>query len=321
MELSKYPLDKLLYFAAAVLPGSVALVIFQIESPGSFEWFFHLGFLGYKARLALILLACFVVGYTLTSILNSFLGAIGGVIGSIVAQRRLSLPRSDSAAPWRDPQWRILVQKQLGDNAPSDTQLISDAVVALSRSLIAKLPESERQLKELELDREKLNAEIDDSRWEEWYNHYHQIVLTPGEHDFFWHVSNGLNFNLQTASLYVLFSAMIIPAVRHWWCIVPAFTWVFLLATETYVALNRAVNRWSTLSAQVIYLTNWAQAMKQLLNPVVLIPLGYAVFLAFRFLRALFWASVIWLLIRRDHPSFRPKVSPRDSLHTPMLPW
>jgi len=102
MELFKYPLDKLLYFIAAALPGSVALLIFQMASPDAFAWFFRLGFLGYKTRFGLILLACFVVGYTVTTILSRLLGAILGAVGGFVGTRRYN-QATPSVAPWRDP--------------------------------------------------------------------------------------------------------------------------------------------------------------------------------------------------------------------------
>jgi hypothetical protein len=61
MDLSKYPLEKLLYFVAGVIPGFVALLMFQVAHPGSFNWFFSLGFLGYRTKVVLAVLAMFVV--------------------------------------------------------------------------------------------------------------------------------------------------------------------------------------------------------------------------------------------------------------------
>jgi hypothetical protein len=88
-----------------------------------------------------------------------------------------------------------------------------------------------------------------------WYDHYHQIVLQPREQDFVWHVQNGLNFNLETTAVYVLIGALVVPSVRHWWCIVPACMWLLLLVAEVYTALQQLSNKWLTLSAQVKYLS------------------------------------------------------------------
>src|ERR1019366_7110704 len=111
MDFSKYPLEKLFYFLAGVIPGFVALFIFQLAVPGSFGWFFNLGFLGYRTKLSLILLAAFVVGNTLTTFLSGFLRFIGGAyFGGIVALRPYRPPRSYVVAPWRDPKWRTVLK-------------------------------------------------------------------------------------------------------------------------------------------------------------------------------------------------------------------
>ncbi len=87
MDLSKYPLEKLLYFVAGVIPGFVALLIFHVAAPGSFGWFFSLGFLGYRTKVALVVLTAFVVGNSMTRFLSGFLGAIGGAIGGAVGYK------------------------------------------------------------------------------------------------------------------------------------------------------------------------------------------------------------------------------------------
>src|SRR5258707_589380 len=66
MNLSKYPLEKVFFFLAGIIPGFVALLIFQLAAPGTFGWFFTLGFLGYKTKLGLILLSAFIIGNSLT---------------------------------------------------------------------------------------------------------------------------------------------------------------------------------------------------------------------------------------------------------------
>jgi hypothetical protein len=59
MDWSRYPLDKLVFFVAGIIPGSVALLVYQLAVPGSFNWFFALGFLGYRSKLTLIVLVAF----------------------------------------------------------------------------------------------------------------------------------------------------------------------------------------------------------------------------------------------------------------------
>jgi hypothetical protein len=74
MDFTKFPLEKLLFFVAGVIPGFVALLIFGLAHPAAFNWFFVLGFLGYKTKLCLILLVAFVVGNSLTTFFGTVFG-------------------------------------------------------------------------------------------------------------------------------------------------------------------------------------------------------------------------------------------------------
>jgi hypothetical protein len=67
MNLSRYPLERVFHLAAGVIPGFVVLLVFEAAHPGSFVWFFGLGFVGYRTKLATILLVAFVLGNTLTA--------------------------------------------------------------------------------------------------------------------------------------------------------------------------------------------------------------------------------------------------------------
>src|SRR5579863_1795028 len=104
MDWSRYPLEKLFSFVAAVIPGFVALLVFS----GSMQQLFALGSLGYRTRVAVVVLVAFVVGFTMTTTLNALLGAIGGSIGSVSYKP----PHTHPIAPWRDPRWRRLVKNQ-----------------------------------------------------------------------------------------------------------------------------------------------------------------------------------------------------------------
>lgn len=88
MDLSKYPLEKLVYFVAGVIPGFTALLIYAVSVPWSFGWFFATVFLGYKAKLSLVMVASFLVGNSLTSFLSRLLGATGGAISSTGSRNR-----------------------------------------------------------------------------------------------------------------------------------------------------------------------------------------------------------------------------------------
>jgi hypothetical protein len=86
MEPSKLPIEKVFFFIAGIIPGFVAMLVFNLAAPGSFTWFFTMGFLGYKTKLGVTLLTAFVVGNSLTTFLNALLGGVGGYLGAKMAK-------------------------------------------------------------------------------------------------------------------------------------------------------------------------------------------------------------------------------------------
>jgi hypothetical protein len=256
MDFAKFPLEKVFYFVAGIIPGIVAFLIFQLAAPGSFAWLFTLGFLGYRTKLGLILFAAFVVGNTMTAFLSSMLDSLSGAIGTFIAGRRFKIPHLYPNAPWRDPRWRMVLKNYLGAQAPNDTRLLSKGFYEQSLEAVKHLPEEERSTALANINLRKLNAQIDDGNWAQWYDHFHLIVLNPDKRDFQWYVRYGLNFNLETAAVYVLLSAVVVPGVRHWWCIVPAWMWAHVLLVETCMGLMRSTDKWLTLSAQIKYLSD-----------------------------------------------------------------
>jgi len=252
MDFSKFPLEKLVQYAAGVFPGMVALLVFNQAAPGSLGWFFALGFLGYRTKLSLIVLAALVIGNTLTAFLTSVLRWVAGPVGFVLGLLDSKPSHIYLTAPWRDPTWRTLARNRLGTQAPSDTHLMSEEAFDLRKKVISEdLPEEQRPFALEELAKERLDAVKDDERWAEWYEHYHRIVLFPRDQDFVWHVQNGLYYNLEAAALYVLISAILVPSVRQWWCIVPSIIWVLVLLSELHWQVNRLLNKWSTLHEQL----------------------------------------------------------------------
>lgn len=254
MDFSKLPIEKFFYFLAGIIPGIVALLIFGLASPHSFCWFFNLGFLGYKTKLVLVVLVAFVVGNTLNTFLSAFLGAVGGAWASVVGMRPYRTAASYDAAPWRDPRWRTVLRNRLGAQAPNTLPFMWQALYDLKLKQINLMPEQGRPAALLALNQEKIQSDMNDAEWEQWYDHYHRILLTPASPDASWHVRTGLNFNLETTALYLLVSAVFVPSVRRWWCVLPACVWVSLLFAESYSAVKRAENKWSTLNDQINYL-------------------------------------------------------------------
>jgi hypothetical protein len=165
MDYSKYPLERLVYYVAGIIPGFIAILIYRLAVHASFGWFLSISFLGYRTKLSLFLVTSFVVGRTITSFIRGLLGAAGGVIGATRAMRPYNLPHSYTVAPWRDPRWRIALKNYLGANAPNDSHLLTQELIELKRQGINFLPEGQRPEAIAKLDVEKINSEIDDSRW------------------------------------------------------------------------------------------------------------------------------------------------------------
>jgi hypothetical protein len=252
MDLSRYPLERIFHFAAGVIPGCVVFLVFEAAHPGSLIWFFGLGFLGYRTKLAAILLAAFVLGNTLTAFLN-FLGRVVGMAIGYVTPSKPS--DSYDVAPWRDPGWRALVREVIGPAAPDDTQLITQELYGLRVKQTELLPESQRPDALVALIQERIQSVMNDDRWRHWYDHYHQIIVLQADHSFESYVRMGLNSNLQAGALYILIAATLVPEIRRWPYILPACLWVAIFAGEFYEALTRYANRWSTLQEQLAYLS------------------------------------------------------------------
>ena len=107
-----------------------------------------------------------------------------------------------------------------------------------------------------EAENEKLSIEIDDlNSVSDGTTIFHWLVLTSMERDFAFYVERGLHYNLQTASVYILISACFVPALRHWWVLAPTSLWTLFLLAEEYAGLMQWLNKYSTTSKQITYLS------------------------------------------------------------------
>lgn len=256
MDLSKYPLEKVFYFVAGIIPGLVALLIFQAATPSTFEWFASLGFLGYKTKIALVLLVAFTIGNTLTAFLTAVRFTLGYWLGAYFAARTpFRAAHTYETAPWRDRRWRTVLKERLGVNAPSDSLLMTERAFEQRKVLLNLLPTAQLPNALNDLNLEKLKTEIEDGKWAEWYEHYHQVVFEPDERDVTRQIKSGLNLNLEAAGLYTLMGAAVVPEVRHWWCIALASLWVVALIWEDIGEVRSGMNKWTTLTAQIRYLS------------------------------------------------------------------
>jgi hypothetical protein len=255
MDWSKYPLDRLVYFIAALIPGFAALLIFEATHPGSFNWFIWHPFLGYRTKLTIVVLAAFVVGYSISALLGYFLGMLGGAIGGAMSvSGPKGNPASVAIAPWRDPRWRNALKKYLGADAPEDTVVMSEVIYGLRNSMIDRLPEDQRIAASMALNTERINSFTNDTRWSQWYTQFHSIVLAEQSKEWMTQVRHGFEFNLKATALYVLISAIWVPTLRHWWYLVPAILWTMAFVLGEWSSAQQYTNDWTTLDAQIKYL-------------------------------------------------------------------
>lgn len=252
MSFKDIPLEKLWSFIAAVIPGSAAMLIFQLSHPNAFSWYYRSTLFGYGTRLTLMFVIAFVVGNTITAALNFFAGAVGGVIGTL---KRYKSSVEYDIAPWRDPRWRDLLAKRLGPElAPQNTPWISDEVFAARQKGIEFMLEEQRAAALNELVLERMRAISNDMEWRQWYDYYKRIVSEFIEEPFTWYVRTGLYANLQATGFGVLISAIFVPELRHWWYILPSSFWLLAVVAETVWAIRQLFDPWSTLTDQINYL-------------------------------------------------------------------
>jgi hypothetical protein len=215
--------------------------------------------LGYKTKISLTLVVAFIVGYSVSTFLNSFLSGIYGAIGARVALK-YEAPHSVAVAPWRDRRWRAVLKKHLGAQAPNDSILMSKESFESRRKMLESMMEPLRSMKINELELEKLNLEIDDGKWAEWYDLYHQQIATEIRNDFVAYVRNDLNFNLEATGVYLLLSSTLVPALRNWRCFTFSIGWLVIGVAQSFAGWQRYGNKWMTLTDQIRYLSDSAPA-------------------------------------------------------------
>jgi hypothetical protein len=256
MDFSRYPLERLVYFAASVIPGSAIVLILYLKAPLVLQLLFWNAFLGYKTKVAIGLVAVFAIGYSLTTFLGMILGGIGGALGKTKwFASRSQIQRDGDIAPWRDPRWRTVLASYLGPNAPSPTpEFMTQKVYDLRLKMLEGFPNPQQRQNAINgLNNERLQSQMADLKWEQWYEHFHKRVLEPSDREWFVHIKRGLNPNFETAGLVVLIAAFFIPGFQHWWVLGPAGAWTFLLIAEELNSLQNVMNQWMSLSKQIKY--------------------------------------------------------------------
>lgn len=215
MDFSRYPLERLVYFAASIIPGAAIVLILYLKVPFVLQLLFWNGFLGYKTKVAIGLIAIFAIGYSLTTFLGMFLGGFGGFLGKTKYFRlRSHIQRTGDVAPWRDPRWRTVLASYLGPNSPpAGPAFMTQKVYELRLKMLEGFPNPQQRQNAINgLNNERLQSQMADLKWEQWYEHFHERVLEPSDREWFVHIKRGLNLNFETAGLVILVAAFFVPA-------------------------------------------------------------------------------------------------------------
>ena len=254
----KYPVEKLVYFVAGVIPGGVALIIFERADKGAFQWFFGLGSLGYMTKLWLILLTAFLIGHTITTLLSALVNDLGFVLAEQIGSWMAESAKSSfefEVGPWRSTEWRNAVRQRRGAAAPSDIPLMTIQMMEAKSQIANLLPPDQKSAEQMRILQERTDSILNDMEWHGIYSHYHQQLMEPDDKDVVLHIRGGLEFNFVAAALYVLASALVVRDVRHWWCIAPSLAWVLATLLSIVAKVRRSWNKWSTLQDQITYLS------------------------------------------------------------------
>ena len=166
MEIDKFPIDRTFRFVAGIIPGLMAILVYCIAHPAAYYLIAGAAGIGYKTKISLVLALAFVIGNSLTVFATATLGAIGGIIG---VSSTVKWPRVPETAPWRDPKWRKLAARYLGEHAPDDTQPLPDSQFNMKQTVIRGLPEVQQARALLDLAQRRMKLASDDSDWRQWY--------------------------------------------------------------------------------------------------------------------------------------------------------
>lgn len=259
----KIPVERIVYFVAAVIPGAVAILIYQSVTKTTIQWLFNIGFWGYRTKLGLLIVAAFVIGHTLTNLVRGVIDDLAPILAEWVA--RIPWPTKASfeheAAPWRSTEWRNAVKARLGPSAPQDLKLMTLEMMKQATSFATSLPPDQQASELSRIVQERTSSALNDMEWSNLYSHYHFQVTQLHEHasrdEITVFIRDGFTYNFLAAALYVLASAVVVPAVRQWWCMLPAAAWLLAFAMYMVAVARRTfANKWSTLHDQISYLSS-----------------------------------------------------------------
>jgi hypothetical protein len=261
IDFGKFPFEKTVHLLTKVLPGFALLFVYNAEIPGTVTHILSLPYIGYATRVWLLIAICFMLGYTLSTVMNAVVSMVAGAVGALWgAFTRGRHPYEHQVAPWRDQTWRAAYISVYGAEAPKNLTLMLPSNAAellrLSQPLPPGLAEQQRVAEQITLQvNAGLTAAIDaitnDTEWRMCYERMKFKVLFEGPLEPIQEVFGRLDSDFSLASAVLIAGAVLTVQFRVWWLTVPATAWIILGVLRFCVKTYQIAEPWNTLSAQI----------------------------------------------------------------------
>jgi len=261
IDFGKFPFEKAVHLLAKVLPGFALLFVYDAKNSGAITNILSLPYLGYATRLWLLIAVCFILGYTLSSVLSTVVGGVGGAIGALWASiARSKHPYEYQVAPWRDPNWRAAYCSRFGSAAPKDLTLIvpRDAaeLLRLSQPLPPNLADQQKLAEQLTVQinaglKAAIEAIQNDTDWRMRYEDIKLKVLFQQPLEPIEEVIGRLDSDFSVASAVLIVGAALSANLRIWWLMLLATGWLIVGVLRFSAKAYQILAPWSTLSAQI----------------------------------------------------------------------
>jgi hypothetical protein len=261
IDFGKFPFEKAVHLLTKVLPGFALVFVYNAEIPGTVTGILSLPYIGYATRVWLLVAICFMLGYTLSAVMNTVASAVAGAIGALWgAFTRARHPYEHQVAPWRDQSWRIAYMARFGSEAPKNLTLVLPSNAAeLLRSgqlLPPGLVDQQKLAEEITLQiNPELTAAIDaitnDTDWRTCYERLKVKVLFEQSLEPIEEIMGRLDSDFSVASAVLVVGAALSSQFRVWWLMLPATGWLIVGVLRFCAKAYQIVAPWATLGAQI----------------------------------------------------------------------
>jgi len=270
MDLAKVLLNRFFGLIANLVPGCCVLLVVALQHGELWNQFWSPNNFGYQTKIAILVFAAFVAGFTVSTLAGAVIGGIiGGITGyknaQVAAQAAASSPgpqeqaQTQAQAPagpaqgvryWCGANWRKLLTAYLGSAAPDNLMPITDqAEYGQLLQYAQSLPDGPQQQAAMaDIQARIFNEEL----WMDWWSRLYLLTLQKNDPET--SVPLTLASNLGGACLVILLSAPWTPILRQWWIVLPSLFWVLINAAQMFKQYSEASNPGQSYLKQMEYL-------------------------------------------------------------------